>query len=503
VAKTVLKTGGERHLPQHSNPPNGDFMMETLPSDGLAALEAQAARDLDILAYPTPDWVTPVAAPDGTAALDCAIVGAGQYGVTIGAGLRRERVRHIEIFDGAETGREGPWATFARMAMLRTPKTLTGPDLGIPSLSFRAWWEAQHGAAGWDAIFRIPRTAWMDYLTWYRRTLDLPVRNGWRLTALTPVANGTMLELTFDTPLGPRTIFARTCVLATGAAGSGGFSIPEEIRQAVPKERLHHANDPFDPAIFKGLRIGILGAGASAFDTASAVLQAGAVSADLCFRRPALPTTNPRRWMENAGYLAHYVDLPDARKWATMHRLLSIGQGPPKPTFDAAVALPGFALHPATGWDGVRRTGTDVEMTSGARKFRFDAVVVATGMRVDFGLRPELSAIAAEAAFWADRHVPAMDQPSEALGRFPYLDRFGAFTERQPGAAPWLSRVLTVTRGATLSLGPVAASNSGMKYVAPRLIEGVKRRLFFDQEGQAWDDLLHRDHTELPLEATP
>jgi cation diffusion facilitator CzcD-associated flavoprotein CzcO len=472
-------------------------MMETLPAGGLAALEAQAARDLEILAYPTPDWVTPVRAPDGTIALDCAIVGAGQYGVTIGAGLRRERVQRIELFDGAAIGREGPWVTFARMSMLRTPKTLTGPDLGLPSLSFRAWWEAQHGAAGWDAMFRIPRTAWMDYLTWYRRTLDLPVRNGWRLAGLTPVAD--LLHLTFDTPAGSRTIFARTCVLATGAAGSGGFSIPEEIRQAVPKERLYHANDPLDPAIFKGMRIGILGAGASAFDTASAALQAGAVSADLCFRRPALPTTNPRRWMENAGYLAHYVDLSDARKWATMHRLLSIGQGPPKPTFDAAVALPGFALHPATGWDDVRWTGSDVGVTSGTRKFRFDAVVVATGMRVDFALRPELSALAADAAFWADRHAPALDQRNEALGRFPYLDRFGAFTERQAGAAPWLSRVLTITRGATLSLGPVAASNSGMKYTAPRLIEGVKRRLFLDQESQAWDDLLHRDHTELPL----
>lgn len=474
-----------------------------LPLNDLAALERQIARELEILAYPTPDWVAPVTAPDGTVALDCAVIGAGQYGLTIAAGLRRERVARIGLFDSADAGREGPWTTFARMAMLRTPKTLTGPDLGLPSLSFRAWWEAQHGPDGWEAMFRIPRTAWMEYLNWYRRTLDLPVRNGWRLVSLEPTAGDQLLRLGFETQEGPRFLFARTCVLATGAVGSGIFSIPEPIVRALPSDRLHHANDPFDPAILAGKRVGILGAGASAFDVATAALRAGALSADLCFRRDVLPTTNPRRWMENAGYLAHYVDLPDDRKWATMHRLMTIGQGPPKPTFDAAAATPGFSMHAGTPWETVRWTGSDIEVTGGGRTFHFDSVVVATGMRVDLRQRPEMAAVADQAALWSDRYVPATGEENDTLGRFPYLDRLGAFRERAAGSAPWLSRVLTVTRGATLSLGPVAASNSGMKYIAPRLIEGVKRRLFLDQECQTWDDLLHRDHAELPAEATP
>ena len=478
--------------------------MDTIPhapgphAPGLDSLRARIGRDLETLAYPTPAWVAPVTAPDGTVALDCAVIGAGQYGLTVAAGLRRERVGRLGLFDAADTGREGPWVTFARMAMLRTPKTLTGPDLGLPSLSFRAWWEAQHGAEGWEALFRIPRTAWMDYLNFYRATLDLPVANGWRLASLEPASGGALLRLGFDTDAGPRIVFARTCVLATGAAGSGGFSIPDWMAQAVPPGRVHHANHDFDPAILRGLRIGILGAGASAFDVAVAALRAGARSADLCFRRPALPLTNPRRWMENAGYLAHYVDLPDARKWATMHRLLTIGQGPPKPTYDAALETPGFALHPGTPWDSLRWTGQEIVVESGARRFAFDAVIAATGMRVDMAERPEMAAIAAAAALWSDRFAPPPDQANASLARFPYLDRLGAFTEREAGAAPWLSRVLTITRGATLSLGPVAASNSGMKYTAPRLVEGVKRRLFLDQEEATWRDLIAGDHAELP-----
>ena len=101
-------------------------------------------------------------------ALDCAIIGAGIYGLTIAAALRREQVQRVCAFDMAPEGFEGLWATFARMSTLRTPKHLTGPELGLPGLGFRAWWEA---------MFRIPREAWMDYLRWYRRTLDLPVRN--------------------------------------------------------------------------------------------------------------------------------------------------------------------------------------------------------------------------------------------------------------------------------------------------------------------------------------
>jgi cation diffusion facilitator CzcD-associated flavoprotein CzcO len=470
---------------------------------GLRDLGNRIAHDLETLAYPTPDWVAPLTAPDGTTALDCAIIGAGQYGLTIAAGLQREKVHRLEVFDKAAPGAEGPWLTFARMSMLRTPKTLTGPDLGLPSLSFRAWWEAQHGRAGWDAMFRIPRTEWMAYLNWYRRVLDLPVRNGWELESLDPAAGGSLLRLVFRTPQGVSTVYARTCVLATGAAGSGGYSIPAEVARVLPAERVHHANDTFDPAIFAGLRLAVLGAGASGFDVAATALRAGARSADVCFRRARLPASNPRRWMENAGFLSQYVNLPDQRKWAYMHHLLTIGQGPPKPTYDDAMALPGFALRPALQMDSLGWNGTEITLRCGADTLAVDAVVVATGMRVILDNRPEMSTVRRHAAVWADRYQPLREMSNDALGRFPYLDPLGAFTERESGAAPWLSRVLTITRGTTLSLGPVAASNSGMKYVAPRLIEGVKRRLFLDQEERDWTDFIGLDHAELPIPAVP
>ncbi len=468
-------------------------------SEALQSLAAQARRELDILAYPAAPWVDPVTAPDGTEALDCAIIGAGQFGLTIAAGLRREQVTRVMCFDAMAEGEEGPWVTFARMAMLRTPKELTGPDLGLPSLSFRAFWSAQHGASGWDAMYRVPRPAWMDYLNWYRSALDLPVRNQWRFLGLKP--RRAMLELRFETPGGERTIFARSLVLATGSSAGGGAAIPPEVLAALPAGRALNAYTPLDCASLAGQRIGILGGSATAFDMGIAALQAGATSADICLRRATLPYANPRRWMENAGFLAHYMDLPDAMKWAYTHRLNALGQSPPRPTFDTAMALPGFRIRTSTPWDEVSWNGSEVVVRSGGRSLHYDRIVYATGMRVALEDVPALSAIAAEAALWRDRYTPPAALASPGMGLNPYLDGHAGFVERTPGAAPWLGRVMTVMGGGGLSLGPVATSVSGMKYLVPLVLNGVKRQLFLDQQEADWARFTADIHAEIPKEA--
>jgi cation diffusion facilitator CzcD-associated flavoprotein CzcO len=192
-------------------------------SAGLAALEARVRRDLEWLAYPDKSWIEPVRAPDGTAALDCAVIGGGQFGLAIAFGLRRERIENVGIFDRNAEGLEGPWITFARMNMLRTPKDLTGPDLGVGSLTFRAWYEAQYGRAGWERLGRIPPEQWMAYLRRYRALLRLDVRNQATLTRIEPVAND-LFRLTFDIAGATTIHHARTIVLATGAEAAARAS---------------------------------------------------------------------------------------------------------------------------------------------------------------------------------------------------------------------------------------------------------------------------------------
>ena len=88
-------------------------------------------------------------------------------GLALAAALVQRGVS-VVAYDEAPAGLEGPWATTARMETLRSPKQLAGPALGIPSLTFRAWFEAQFGEVAWESLDKIPRLQWMDYLRWYR-----------------------------------------------------------------------------------------------------------------------------------------------------------------------------------------------------------------------------------------------------------------------------------------------------------------------------------------------
>jgi cation diffusion facilitator CzcD-associated flavoprotein CzcO len=311
-------------------------------------------------------------------------------------------------------------------------KKCGGHELGIPSLSFRAWYEAQYGCAGWEQLDRIPRPLWMAYLNWYRETLGLAVQSETRLTALDPLGDELFI-LTLEHCGTTQT------VLATGAEGSGDRVIPEFITRAVPPHLRAHSNDLIDFLGLRGKRIGVLGAGTSAFDNAATALEAGAAEAHLCYRRPTLPLANPRRWMENAGFLAHYVSLYDAEKWAYMKRLYDISQPPPAPTLRRATSLAGFRMHPATPWLALRHTAHDtVVADTPSGEMEFDFVIAATGMVVDLKRRPELAAIADTVALWGDHYQPAPELADSAWRAFPTSARIANSSRRMPAAHPGL-----------------------------------------------------------------
>ncbi len=135
----------------------------------LANLAARVTHDLACLDYPQRPWVR-----SRPGVYDAVIIGAGQSGLATAFALLREHIDNILLVDENAQGQEGPWITYARMVTLRTPKYLTSVDLGVPSLTFRAWWEAQHGAAGWEALGKIPREEWMRYLASVSRHAETP-----------------------------------------------------------------------------------------------------------------------------------------------------------------------------------------------------------------------------------------------------------------------------------------------------------------------------------------
>jgi Pyridine nucleotide-disulphide oxidoreductase len=283
-----------------------------MPS-GLDELAAQARHDLARMNFPAANWVPATAGPDGRPMLDVLVVGAGLCGQTVAFALARDGVRNTRVVDRAGRGREGPWGTYARMDTLRSPKHLTGPDLGFPALTFRAWYEAQHGAEGWERLYKVATKDWLAYLLWVRDTVGLTVENNTEVMRLAPAADGVRAGLTG--PAGAETIYARKVVLAGGRDGSGAPFIPAfPSLDRGSKERagcVFHSSDDIDFARFKGGRIGVLGASASAFDNAAVALETGAAEAHMFVRRAHLPQVNKSKWTAFPGFFLGYRELDD------------------------------------------------------------------------------------------------------------------------------------------------------------------------------------------------
>jgi FAD-dependent urate hydroxylase len=455
--------------------------LQALPGaeTALARLADRARHDLAALAHPDAEWVRPTTGASGGHVYDVVIVGAGQAGLIVGLALKREGIRNVLLLDRNPAGYEGPWENFARMAVLRTPKTLVGAELGIPSLSVRAWFEARYGVDAWQAITWIPRRDWMRYLRWYRAIADLAIRNEVEVAGIAPAGKVLAVKTTAQT--GGETVLARRVVIATGHDGGGVWAVPDLVSHALPPHAYTHSNVPIDFAALAGRRIGILGHGGSAFDAGLAALEAGAACADLCFRRARLPVVNPHRWLEWSAFLAHYRDLDDRIRWNVGRHFDLEDQPPPRHTFERARAEPRLRVHGDCAWREVTWNGAAAEVQTAHERFTFDFVICATGVRYGLEQRPELTGIAGDISLWCDRFSPAREDAHPELGKLPYLGHHFEFLEKRPGTAPWLSNIFAFNFSGFVSMGPVATSITGHRYGVPRVVRGITRSLFLEQ----------------------
>lgn len=461
----------------------------------LHALEAQVARDLSMLADPAASWVKPRTGPGGEHVYDAVIVGGGQSGLGACFALRREGVHNTLVLDENPAGREGPWITYARMATLRTPKHLTGVETGVPSLTYRAWFEVQHGAEAWEALDKIPRADWMAYLRWLRGVLALPVRNDARVEKIAPAGPG-LFALNVAGEAVP--VLARKVVLATGIQGGGEWHVPPFVSAALPAGRYQHSSSVFDYSPWAGKRIGILGSGASAFDNASHALGAGVAEAHVFARRTDLQRVNPIRHMESTGLTKRYALLDDKEKYRALGHFLALNQPPTMDTFQRAAAHQGFRLHLGAPWTGVRMDGEEIVVATPKGEFRFDFLVVSTGTVTDLGLRPELSALAGDIALWGDRHAAETRNP--LIDAHPYLGPGFQMTAKTAEGGERLHGLFMFNYAALASLGLSAAALSGLRYALPRLVEGVASQLFLDDRAEILGDYFAYAEEEFTLE---
>lgn len=457
-------------------------------SPELRALEARVKADLAAIAHPRMPWLQPKPAPEGRTAYDVLIVGAGQSGIATAFGLKRARVDNVLVVDGASRGLEGPWLTYARMETLRSPKDFTGPDLDIPSLTYQFWHTAKYGAESWESLALIRREDWAEYLLWVRDVTELPVQNETTVTRLSP-ADG-LIEVELCNADGSRrSEFARKVVLATGQDGMGRWWLPPDIA-ALPSHLRAHTADPINFEDLEDRTVGVIGAGASAFDNAACALEAGARQVLLFCRREAPQVIQPYRWLTFRGFLNHLGDMDDAWRWRFMQHILSLREGFPQQTYDRCARHETFRIVAGARCEATQLPQDRVRLATPKGTFDVDFVIAGTGIDIDFAARPELAEFGNNIATWGDQYDPPPDERNDRLARFPYLSPDFALVEKEPGRTPWIANIHVFSIASTMSFGPSGSSINAMTTCVPKLVSAITKGLFREDIEQHWAALL-------------
>jgi FAD-dependent urate hydroxylase len=461
--------------------------------EGLATLEALYRQDLDFLNLPVKKWTTAQTTADGQPIVDVLVVGGGMAGIALAIALKHLGVE-ARLVDQAPADYEGPWDTTARMETLRSGKQLVGPALGFAHLTFRAYFVAQFGVAAWDALDKIPRVQWMDYLRWLKRLNSLEVRNDTKVTLVLPGADGVAtVEVQRTSTSSPRgekgegaggapttdvstapaeKLYARHVVLATGRGGLGGPWLPDWAAQ-IPLERRVHSADVWSGDQCAGKHVVVIGGGSSAMDCAATALEHGAAEVHLLIRRTDLPRVNKSKAAMGPGITHGYLTFSDAWKWRFRHYMNLHIPPPHGSTLRVSRHRNAFFHFGAPVEKVAVRDDGKVRIDTPKGSMATDFVVFATGYTVDWQQRPEFAPFAAHVLQWKDVYAPPGNLTSKDMSQFPYLGPSFEFREKVDGACSGLNHIHCFCYPATLSFGAVSGDipqiTDGARMLAQRL----------------------------------
>lgn len=444
-------------------------------NQGLALLEAQIQKDLEKINVPPNPWVKH-STESFSDVLDVAIIGGGMAGLTASFALVKEGITNIKVFDENPEGLEGPWIKCARMTVLRSGKNFMGPALGLPSLTFWSWYEAQFGKKAWEDLEVCPTRMWQDYLFWYRKVLNLPVENNMTLLKVHPLKN--FFELRFSHK---RIAYARKVILATGRDGSGGNNIPHFLEN-VEKRFYAHTGEIIDPEFFHNKCIIVIGGGASAFDAAAVAIENGAERVDMLVRRPAISEINKFGQFAYPGLENGFYFLPDE-----MHCLFfaeAAKEGAVDPSISAVERIKNFKnlyIHYDAEVQTIICNGNKVSLQTNGRTFQADFIILGTGYGVDLSKRRELDRVSPFIQLWEKRVPKVLLEQMPMLGRFPYLGASFEFMESKPGIAPYLKDLYCFNYGAWLSHAQLSGDIPGISVGASRLAKGIATDFFLNE----------------------
>ena len=388
---------------------------------------------------------------------DIVVVGAGPYGLSIGAHLAGLGADFRIFGTPLKTWREH----MPRGMLLKSDgfaSSLSAPD---PGHTLAAWCKAQ-GVAYDDLSIPVRLDSFVDYGLDFQRRF-VPMLEERAVDHLEAMEGG--YRLTLDDG---QQVMARRVVLAVGITH---FHQAPEVLATLPAHLSTHSSAHAEVDRFRGCDVTVIGAGSSAVDLALHLAQAGA-NTRLIARKPGIrfgsrPSGRPRsRWSRirhpssglGPGLRSRaFSDAPDMfRRLPGAARLEIVRRhlGPSSPwhlrdDFESKVeVLTGHALTGAEA--AANRVRLHLASGAGARAIDTDHVIAATGYRADLG---RLGFIA-----------PDLRRRIRTLGDAPALT--SGFESTAPG-------LYFVGNAAAVSFGPLMRFMFGADFAARR----VSRRL--------------------------
>jgi cation diffusion facilitator CzcD-associated flavoprotein CzcO len=257
-----------------------------------------------------------------------------------------------------------------------------------------------------------------------------------------------------------------------------------DIIKTLPQYLWAHSSDSLDYATLKGLRVGVIGAGASSMDSAATALEAGASSVDLLIRRADLPRVNKSKGSGNPGLTHGHLHLLDDHKWRLRHYINTVQLPPPHGStlrvsshsnarFLFNCPIESVHVNVVVDVDGV---SVRVDTPRGA--MTYDFLIAGTGFAIDWSSRPELAALAPHVQIWRDSYTPPSGAEDEELADSPRLGSVFEFQEKSKGSCPGLDRIHCFCYPAMLTHGSVSGDIPNISDGAKRLAMGIASQFY-------------------------
>jgi cation diffusion facilitator CzcD-associated flavoprotein CzcO len=248
----------------------------------------------------------------------------------------------------------------------------------------------------------------------------------------------------------------------------------------LPRGRWAHSADELDHARLRGQRVGVVGAGASAMDSAATALEEGAARVHLLVRRADIPRINKGKGAGSPGFVHGHARLPDAWKWRIRHYIHAQQVPPPRNSTLRVSRHANAFFHLGCAVIGAEERGGALQVRTSAGPIELDFLIFATGFAIDWAQRPMLRHIAPHVRMWGDRFTPEAGEHDEELVASPDLGPDFEFQPRdaEGQACPGLARIHCFCYPAALSLGVITGDIPAISEGALQLATGLAGLLY-------------------------